>query len=199
MQVSYMLNWMVQHKITDFALNGLNSMYIIPQAVGRWTLADPQGKEPSISQWTSQHVHPILWALNSALVSNFPSPPLNTALLHHIWIFREMQGRKRRKYTAFDHSGKCRVGRGENIHAFDLVKRCYWIHHRYLSSVGLSDPAMCLSHKLYSQLPWNPTFFSSSPLNLPSPPSKPSLFHHIWIFRQQVSYMLNLMVQQILR
>jgi len=56
MQVSYMLNWMVQHKITDFALNGLNSMYnIIPQAVGRWTLADPQGKEPSISQWTSQH------------------------------------------------------------------------------------------------------------------------------------------------
>ena len=91
-----------------------------------------------------------------------------------------MQGRKRRKYQ---------------YTAFDLVKRCYGIHHRYLSSVGLSDPAMYLSDKLYSQLPWNPTFFSSPSLNLPSLPSKLFLFHHIWIFRQQVSYMLNLMVQ----
>ena len=68
----------------------------------------------------------------------------------------DMQGRKRRKYQ---------------YTAFDLVKRCYGIHHRYLSSVGLSDPAMCLCDKLYSQLPWTPALSSS-----PSSPSKRSLF-----------------------
>ena len=65
--------------------------------------------------------------------------------------------------------------------------------------LDLSDPAMCLSDKLYSQLPLNSALVSNSPsLPLSSSPLKPSLFHHIWIFRQQVSYMLNLMVQQIL-
>ena len=65
--------------------------------------------------------------------------------------------------------GICRVGRGGRKYtAFDLVKRCYGIHHRYLPSVGLSDPAMYV--KLYLQLPWHPTLFSSTPLNCPSPP-----------------------------
>jgi len=71
----------------------------------------------------------------------------------------DMQGRKRRKYQ---------------YTAFDLVKRCYGIHHRYLSSVGLSDPAMCLSDKLYSQLSWTPALSLS--------PSKRSLFPQLWMY-----------------